>query len=676
MARPKRILIKTKRASDRSKLSQAALALFTWSCLAVCAQAAQPVDPFDLSLEQLTTMEVRGVSKSVERELDAPAAVTVVTGDDIRAFGWRTLADVLNAAPGFFTYGDRAFNYVGVRGFAPVESYNSRVLLLIDGFPSNETIYQQALIGNEMNFDLDLVDRIEIIPGPSSSVYGTNAFLGVINVILKNPSQVNSGAKAWVGSGAERGVSARFSATAGEDTRYLLQVTDSGMQGLDVTFAPQAGMPEGGRVSGTDGTDVARAFGKIISGNLRVNLGFSERRQGAGFGLYGDVIGDPRSWVRDGTSFADIHFDGIADSTTDYVLRASLAEYRNDEDIVDSYPNVPGFPPVVPGFLTAVGDWIDTEATATHHFSANNRLVFGTEVRRNLREDMTFANDVQGTFLRVSDAETHAALYAQNDMDWSTQWATSIGLRDDADTGQPNRLSPRLALIWKPAGDQVVKLLSGSAFRDPGFFEKRFEQLPLNLPNTDLRSERVQTLDLEYQAQLSERSNISVTAFRYHAFDLINNVVLDSAGTLQYQNIDTARARGIDLAFDSLVLPTLRGRLSMEYVSTVDADGNWAQNSPRWTGRLGIDQTLPANWHLGAEGLFEGTRQNVDGTTLPAVFVGDLSLSTNQHSGRPDFTVGIYNLFNRTYAQPVDGWPVASVNQPARTWRATVGYTF
>ncbi len=659
--------------ASRSLPWMSLLVLATGIVVAVCARAQTNSGGTDLSFEQLTSMEVNGVSKAAERVLDAPAAVTVITTEEIRHFGFRTLADVLNTAPGFFTYSDRAYSYVGIRGFAPIESYNSRVLLLIDGVPTNDSIYQQALLGYEGIIDLTLVDRIEIIPGPSSSIYGNNAFLGVINVILKNPSQVNSGAQAWIGAGVEHGASATYSGSDGADTHYLLQVTGSGAQGLDVVYDPQPGLPQGARVSGMDGTDISRAFAKIIHDNLQVDLAFSERRQHSGYGLYGDVIGDPRSWVRDGESFADLQYEGSLSQATDYVLRLTAAEYRYDTDTVDTYPNIGA----LPGFLPAVGDWFDAEATATHHFSATNRLVFGSEVRRNLREEMTFSNDLQGTFLRASNADTLAGIYAQSDIDWSAQWATSIGVRDDANSGQANRVSPRLAILWKPTATQAFKLLSGSAYREPSFFEKFFAQAPLNLPNLGLVPERVHTLDLNYENQFSAASRLSLTVFRYRTTDLISeNVVNPVLGTVQYQNDSSAQARGFDLSLEGRVLSDLRARISTEYSFAYDAAGNWEQNSPLWSGRLGLDQGLPSDLRIGAEALFEGRRLAIDNTPLPAVVVANCTLSRAPRPGSLDFSLGVYNFFGRNYAQPVAGWQGDSVNQLGRNWRATIGISF
>jgi iron complex outermembrane receptor protein len=633
---------------------------------------AQPAVPSaDLSFDQLTQMEVSGVSKAAERVLDAPAAVTIITAEDIRAYGFRTLADVLNMAPGFFSYGDRAYTYEAVRGFAPIESYNSRILLLIDGFPTNDSVFQQALTGNEAIVDISLIDRVEIIPGPSSSVYGNNAVLGVINVILKNPSQASTSGQAWTGAGVERGASATYRADDGGDLRYLLQLSGSGSNGLDVVYQPQPGLPQGARASGLDATDVTHAFAKIVDGNLRLNLGFSDRRQGAGYGLYGDVIGDPRSWVSDGATFGDLHYEGSWDDATDYVLRASAAQYRYNSVIVDSYPAGPA-----PGFLPIDGDWIDTEATATHHFSAHNRLIVGAELRRDLHTEMNYTVPGEQSPVNVSDSDTRAGIYAQSDIDWSPQWSTSIGLRDDSDTGQPNRIDPRLALLWKPTSEQAIKLLSGSAYRDPNFFERFFSQPPYNLPNPALAPERLRTLDLDYELQVNAASRLSLALFRYRAMDLIAQTVVNTSGSTQYLNSASAQARGADLALDEHLLPGLRARLSTEYAFAYDADGNWEQNSPLWTGRLGIDGSLPADWHLGTEALFEGRRLAIDDRPLPAVLLANVALSRAPRPGRVDASLGLYNVFGRGYAQPVAGWTGDSVNQTGRTWRLTVGYSF
>jgi len=641
--------------------------------------AAQAPDPSRdanagpaLSFEQLGSLEVKGVSKALERVLDAPAVVSIISASDIHAYGYRTLADALNSVPGMLTYGDGAYAYLGVRGFAPINSYNSRVLLLIDGFAANDNFYQQALLGSEGVVDLDLVERIEVIRGPSSSVYGSNAFFGVINVVLKSPAQLESGAQVWLGSNAERGLAAQLSSRVaretGADLSYLLRVSTSGERGPSVHFPAQAGLPAGLQVSGVDGNDQSRALAKIMMGNWRLNLGFGERRQEAGFGLYGSVIGDPRSFVRDGLAFADLHYEGNLGTDTDYVLRSSLAQYRFDSDIIDPAPGGS-----LPNFLPTTGDWIDTEATATHHLSARIRLVLGVQLRRDLRERQTESNPVQGIINEVRQEQNRFGAYAQSDLDWSPQFSSSLGLRADRDNGQ-SRVNPRLALLWKPDDEQVIKLLYGSAFREASAFEKYFSQGATNLANPRLAAETLRTLDLQYAAQLTPQARLELAAFQYRADQLIAQVILDPLNEIsQYQNIDAARTRGVDFQLEQELWTSVRGRLGGSYANARDLDGSWQQNSPHWTGQAGLDGWLAPSWRLAAQGLFAGPRLAIDQSLVPGYGLLNLNLDRRGRPGQADVSLGITNVLNRHYAAPVAGTPINRVDQPGRTWRLTVG---
>jgi outer membrane receptor for ferrienterochelin and colicins len=142
----------------------------------------------DLELADLMKIQVQsvfGASKSLQKVTDAPAAVSIVTAHDIAIYGYRTLAEIIRSAPGFNVTSDRNYSYVGVRGFQRPGDYNSRVLILIDGHRMNDPIYNQAYVGTEFGLDVELIDRVELIRGPNASLYGTNAFFAVINVVTR-----------------------------------------------------------------------------------------------------------------------------------------------------------------------------------------------------------------------------------------------------------------------------------------------------------------------------------------------------------------------------------------------------------------------------------------------------------------------------------------------------------
>src|SRR6266496_2474838 len=148
------------------------------------AQQSIP-DLSEASLEQLGSIKVYSASKHLQAAGDAPSSVTVITAEEIQEHGYRTLADVLRSVRGFFVTYDRNYTSVGVRGFARPGDYNTRVLLLVDGHRLNDNIYDEAMIGTEFPIDIDLIQRIEIIRGPVSSLYGSNALFAVINIITR-----------------------------------------------------------------------------------------------------------------------------------------------------------------------------------------------------------------------------------------------------------------------------------------------------------------------------------------------------------------------------------------------------------------------------------------------------------------------------------------------------------
>ncbi len=142
----------------------------------------------ELSLQDLMQIEVPTVvtaSKHEQKATEAPAAVTVVTKDDIRKYGYRTLADILRSVRGFYISYDRSYGFIGVRGLNRPGDYGGRVLILVDGHRLNDPIYDTAAVMNDFMVDVDLIERVEVIRGPGSSLYGNNAFFAIVNILTR-----------------------------------------------------------------------------------------------------------------------------------------------------------------------------------------------------------------------------------------------------------------------------------------------------------------------------------------------------------------------------------------------------------------------------------------------------------------------------------------------------------
>lgn len=156
-----------------------ALTLILWSLLPAWGSASADDKPSHS--EETLFMEIPsvfGASKFEQKVNEAPSSVSIITQAEIKKYGYRTLADLLRSVRGFFTTYDRNYSYIGVRGFGRPGDYNTRVLLLVDGHRINDNVYDQAPISNDFPVDIDLIEKVEIIRGPSSSIYGPMHFSG------------------------------------------------------------------------------------------------------------------------------------------------------------------------------------------------------------------------------------------------------------------------------------------------------------------------------------------------------------------------------------------------------------------------------------------------------------------------------------------------------------------
>ncbi len=631
----------------------------------VCAQ-----DLTELSLEQLTRAEVYGVSKAQERLLDAPASVSVVTAEDIRTFGYRTLADVLNGARGFFTYTDRAYAFIGVRGFAPLGDYNTRVLLLIDGYRTNDNFYDQAAIGTDALIDLDLVERVELIRGPSSSVYGTNAFFGVINVVTKAAARVGDAFTAGVGSARQRILRGSVAGRIGDSGGYLLRVSRERDDGLDIVLNDPSGtLPFGARASGVDGSDTRRVFGKASFGAWRVNVAHMERRKDTGYGLYASDFPDPASFARDIASIADVRYDRPLGNAADVAVHVFAGRYRyrdRSEYGGDPYLSFSG------------GDWYGAEGQVRHRLAAGHRLIAGVEAQRDARLDQQQNAESLGVLLDDRRSGSRIGVYAQDDREWSARWSSSAGARYDRYRGG-EQLSPRVAAIYRPNAGSSLKLIAGSAFRAPNNYERYYALPGLYLSNPSLEAEKIRTLDLDYEAMLGRHTRLAFSLFRLRAMNLIAQVVEPSTGEAQYRNIATANVRGFDVELEHAFGAALRVRGVYSYQHAEDGADTELENSPRHIARLSAWWQWRDGWRLAGEAIHLARRRTAT-DIVPSQQTLNLAVSSPGTGAGFDVVLGVFNALDRRLEAPVapGGLPldIDRIPQPGRTWQLRIGYAF
>ena len=254
-------------------MKQAAMALVVvWLTAFAHGQSGDPVVERlkAMTLEELLETEIRiptlvGASRYEQTSVEAPASVSVVTRDDIRKYGYRTIIEALRSLRGFTFLNDRALYLLGARGFNDPSDINSRVLVMVDGHRTNDSFYDTGILGTEFPVDIDLVERIEVVRGPISALYGSNAFLALVNIITRDGHDVGKG-ELSTSYGSFDTIKGRL--TLGHQFRngpeFLISGSFFDTQGPDEIYFPEYDAPETNNgIAEHDGDKATRVFGKL-----------------------------------------------------------------------------------------------------------------------------------------------------------------------------------------------------------------------------------------------------------------------------------------------------------------------------------------------------------------------------------------------------------------------------
>lgn len=331
-------IIQPKRSLMRTcifKVQTAILLALSFTLAAPAVLAQEPTEDLSSkSIEELMNMEVAsvyGASKYMQKVTEAPSSVTIVTADDIQKFGYRTLAEVLRSVRGFYGTYDRNYSYLGVRGFARPGDYNTRVLLLVDGHRMNDNVYDQAFIGTELPVEIDLIERIEIIRGPSSSLYGTSAFFAVINVITKKGRDLN---------GVEAsGEIASFDSYKGRVTygkklengfEFLVSGSYYNSRGPAKLFYREYDDPATNNGIAERGDDDASGtfFANLSYKNLSLQAVYGSREKGIPTGAYDSLFNDRRTRTTDRIGYIDLKYEKTFENGLGIQARTSYDSYH------------------------------------------------------------------------------------------------------------------------------------------------------------------------------------------------------------------------------------------------------------------------------------------------------------------------------------------------------------
>jgi len=652
-------------------------------------ETRQP-DLAEMDLEQLTNLKVEkvyGVSKFEQVVTEAPASVSVVTAEEIKRYGWRTLADVLRASRGFFASYDRNYSYIGTRGFNRPGDYNSRVLLLVDGHQINDLIYETAAIGTEFILDLALIDHIEIIRGPSSSLYGAGAFFGVINVISRSGGSLDgwevSGAAGSQRTGAGRLSYGKELSGGGE---FLVSGTGYTSRGNDRLFYPEFNDPatNNGIASDMDRDRSYSLFGSGSLGDFTLSGALVSRDKRIPTASFGTVFNDPRTHSIDKREYLDLKYDKAIDGTS-VTARLFYDEYRyRGEFTYETTGDDPSFYPAT--YVNRdehLARWWGAEVQASRQILSRLHLTVGALFRDNFQQQLPNFDLVQdGRRLNNSHSNLFWAGYGQGELRFSDRLILNAGVRYDHYQTFGAATSPRVALIFIPVEKSIFKLVYGEAFRAPNAYELYYNDVFNSIePNASLRPETITTYEVIYEQYYGDKVRTSLSLFQNIIDDLISYQDV-SATQVAFRNVDRVKAVGGDFGVESHWSSGVQARASYSFVSAKDEmTHQHLDYSPRHLAKVNL--TAPVYRKLVFGGIeLQGTARrefshNGVAAAAGGYVIANATLFSTGIIPSLEGSFSVYNLLDKRFDEPATTDHLQSViPQDGRTFRAQLAYRF
>jgi iron complex outermembrane receptor protein len=565
---------------------------------------------------------------------EVAASVSLVNAEAIDEYDLKSLSEILDQQAGFFSTNNHDTNYFGVRGLSLRGDVGARLLVLVDGHAMNEA-WSNSYYTEAFGLDASLIERVEILRGPTSALYGSLGFVGIVNVVTKRGR-----ADRWVEARAElrdvrelRGTvnaSHRF----GNGTELLLSLSGHDNPGRERYYVERdavrnpelrpesctAGMPD---LPGTCNS-TGRASAKADAS--RGSTVFARAAHGA-FTLHGQY----GYWEKKLpmapylTRFDD---ESNADPRSSYLLTRGWLEGRFDKAVV---------PDALSLSVRAYYDqsrYNDDLAYADEGLAANRQLFhddgdadwFGGELqagitvirREHLVDELTLGGELTRvlTFNRSGyageypDAQidknvTMGSVYAQNELTLGERQVLLLfGVRGDFNDAFKSEVSPRAALIAQPYAAGTYKFVYSHGFINPSVYNAFFDDQISIAQNPDLRPERADNYEVIYQHAIGRSGAVSASGFYSRYRDLLVQqsictdenlpVVIcpDADRRQQFQNVLSVSSYGLEVMAEAQLGNHLRGYANYTYAIAERDDQVRLTASPRHVLHLGASVPL------------------------------------------------------------------------------------
>jgi outer membrane receptor for ferrienterochelin and colicin len=592
-------------------------------------------DVTQVPIEQLVETEFIPASRIARQISDAPSAVSIVTAQDIRDYGYRSIAEILQSMRGLYVTTSVFYDYLGGRGFGRPGDYAGRVMLMIDGYATNDNIFNQIFLREDSLLDVEMIERVEYIPGPGSTTYGNGAFLGVINIVTRHGKDFG-GMQAAAGGGTGGARRGRF--TYGKQLEngadVLASFSTYGDNGRDIHFT---GL-DVGTLNQMRETNNRRLFFKGTYQGWSAEIGNTrQNRRNDGFmdAYLTSDIGKSTREVDD-NSFASLKYD------TDLGEQLKSSTHLYYGQYLYSYDGSGNADPATYYIQRSTGRWWGLDNKFVGTWFDRHQVLFGGEFRDDFQQKFFDTNTINNGTAFDTGMRTFS-LYAQDEYNLTDRLTLTPGLRYDNNSKAGNTTSPRMAAIYRPWQASTFKLSYGKAFRYANAWEY-YNNILLNSDTaTTLKAESVETTELVWQQQFTRESRLTASVYRNQVTNSIADAIALRSGE--------RKTIGQEFGIEHVEQDGFRLNASIAHQIARDNRGNPQVNSPRWLGKLNIAQPLFHNMvNAGFEVQNTGRRYDYTRATVKANTVANLTFNSSRLIENANISFSIRNLFNSAQA--------------------------
>ena len=498
---------------------------------------SQELDTNSLNSSEIENITIRSTRIPAGAK-DIGSSLYIISEDQIKARGFKDAIDAISSAPGVTSKQNGSFGGVGtirIRGAS-----SSQTLVLVDGVPVNDSSSPAGGYNFEY-LNTSNIQSIEVLKGSQSTLWGSDAIGGVINIYTKQPESTSFGASAEIGSfGLKRG-SADIN-FAGSNSRFRVSTSKTSVDGISKADEKDGNSEDDGFESESYSMSGSIDLDSLI---LKGSLSYMESQ--VEYDSYGFATG-----VQDGDERSN---------TDEFIGSISAIFDLFDEKLQNSI------------FIS--------QSDINRDYYSNGSFSFGAEGKRELiryqgnievNEFNKVAFGLESEESKVDvDESTIDGSFLLYEFRPNSKIIISTGIRNDDHEGFGSKTTRRISGTFKPSDNLIIRSSWGEGFKVPTIFQSTYFCCGATSANSSIRPETSTSYDFGFELFFNEmNSNFSITYFDQDINDQINF----SFGVGGYENIDKVNSEGFEIALDYQISKLMSLYLNYSYIDSVDGNGS------------------------------------------------------------------------------------------------------